>query len=124
MSLWSWLLAPLSRKPSSRPHKTRFSVRPRLEGLEERVVPTQFMVTTTADSGLGSLRQAIFSSNATFGPNVISFDVNGGGAQVISPLTPLPTITSAVFIDGNTQPGGMLPLIELNGSLAGAGPTD
>src|SRR6185369_974091 len=81
-----------------------------------------FVVTNTADSGAGSLRQAILNANATPGRDVIQFSIPGSGAHTITPLAPLPTITGAVWIDGTTQPGfNGLPLIELNGVQAGAG---
>lgn len=80
-----------------------------------------FTVTNTNDSGPGSLRQAIIDSNSTPGgePNVINFSI-GTGAQTISPLSPLPTITARVIIDGTTQPGyAGKPIIEIEGSQAG-----
>lgn len=74
-----------------------------------------FTVTTKADSGTGSLRSAILASNATVGPNTIDFSI-GSGAQAITPLSPLPTITHPVVIDGTTQPGFVgVPLIRLDG---------
>jgi hypothetical protein len=90
-----------------------------------------FMVTTTADSGPGSLRDAITLANATPGPDLIHFSIPGAGVQTIVPLSPLPPLTdpSGVWIDGFTQPGagpgGAPPatatlLIELQGILAGA----
>ena len=80
-----------------------------------------FSVTTTADSGPGSLRQAIVNSNTeTGGTNTIGFAIPGQGVQTISPLSPLPAITSPVLIDGFSQPGyAGTPLIELDGSKAG-----
>ena len=54
------------------------------------------VVTTTADSGPGSLRAAIAYSNANSVADAISFDIPGAGVQTISPLTPLPTITNPV----------------------------
>ena len=80
-----------------------------------------FSVTTTADSGPGSLRQAILDSNtATGGTNTIDFAIPGQGVQTISPLSPLPAITNPVLIDGFSQPGyAGTPLIELSGSQAG-----
>lgn len=80
-----------------------------------------FPVTTTADSGIGSLRQAILNANATPGPDVITFAI-GSGPQTISLTSGLPTITDSVAIRGDTQPGfGGAPIIELNGSGAGTG---
>ena len=77
-------------------------------------------VTTTADSGPGSLRQAILDSNASAGTlDTIAFAV-GSGLQTITPLSPLPTITDPVVIDGTTQPGfAGMPLVGLDGSTAG-----
>lgn len=62
-----------------------------------------FVVTTTANSGTGSLRTAINSANATVGADVIEFDIPGLGPHTITPLTALPTITDAVVIDGYSQ---------------------
>ena len=76
-----------------------------------------FVVTTTADSGPGSLRQAILDSNATAGgTNTIDFDIPGSGVQMIAPASPLPAITKPVVIDGTTQPGYTnAPLIAIAG---------
>jgi hypothetical protein len=64
-----------------------------------------YTVTTTADSGPGSLRQAILDANANPGTDAIAFDIPGTGVQTIAPLTALPDISEAVTIDGYTQPG-------------------
>ena len=79
-------------------------------------------VTTTSDSGAGSLRQAILDSNASAGVvDTIAFAIPGGGVQTISPATALPTVTDPVVIDGTTQPGfNGSPLIELAGTSLGA----
>jgi parallel beta-helix repeat protein len=88
------------------------------------------VVTTTADSGPGSLRQAIVDANAFTGAaNAIDFDIAtidfaipGSGVQTIAPLSPLPAISSLVLIDGESQPGySGTPLIALDGSQAGGG---
>ena len=83
-----------------------------------------FVVTNTADSGAGSLRAAILNANANASPDVISFNIPGGGGRTITPLTPLPAIVFPVVINATTQPGfSGTPLVELNGSSAGAGAT-
>ena len=68
-----------------------------------------FAVTTTADSGLGSLRQAIINANNTAngagGPDVITFAFRTIGAQRILLSSPLPPIVQPVIIDGTTQAG-------------------
>jgi hypothetical protein len=68
MQCSSWLRR---RTPSPAPRK-RPTFRPRLEALEGRFVPsTTWIVNTTADSGPGSLRQAIL--NAAPGGDTIDF---------------------------------------------------
>ena len=64
-----------------------------------------YTVTTTADSGPGSLRQAILDANANAGADTIAFNITGSGVQTIAPLAPLPTIAEGVTIDGYSQPG-------------------
>jgi parallel beta-helix repeat protein len=89
-----------------------------------------YTVTTTADSGPGSLRQAILDGNASPGVDTIHFNIPGiSQVFTITPLTPLPDVTGRVVIDGYTQPGAQANTlangndavlkIELNGSLAG-----
>src|SRR3954469_1404354 len=64
-----------------------------------------YTVTTTADSGAGSLRQAITDANGNAGHDTIEFNITGSGVHTIAPATVLPTITDQVTIDGYTQPG-------------------
>ncbi len=72
-------------------------------------ITATFTVTTTADSGPGSLRQAITDSNATpslpTSQNLIEFNIPGSGVQSIALQTELPQITQPVIIDGTTQAG-------------------
>ena len=87
-----------------------------------------FTVTTTADSGPGSLRQAITDANGSAGADTIAFNIPGAGVHTISPASALPNITQPVTIDGYTQPGSAVNtdpiatnavlLIELEGSGA------
>ncbi|HEY9851284.1 MAG TPA: DUF4347 domain-containing protein [Leptolyngbyaceae cyanobacterium] len=82
---------------------------------------TEFVVTNTNDSGVGSLRQAIINANADAGIETIRFNIPGSGVRTITPTSALPTITEAVIIDGTTQPGfSSTPLIQLSGSSAGS----
>ena len=46
---------------------------PRLEVMEDRTMPSTFMVENLADSGGGSLRQAIVDANAMPGTDQIDF---------------------------------------------------
>ena len=75
--------------------------------LASGVSATTYTVTTTADSGAGSLRQAILDANANPGADTIAFSISGSEVHTIAPLTPLDTITDAVTIDGYTQPGSL-----------------
>src|SRR5689334_6243588 len=90
------------------------------ESLEQRVLFSAIVVTTDADSGAGSLRQAIEQANASPSRDRIIFKI-GSGAESIALKTPLPAVTRHVIIDATTQPGyAGAPLIELNGAGAGA----
>ena len=64
-----------------------------------------FTVTSTSDSGPGSLRQAILDANGSFGNDDIAFAIPGPGVQTIVLASGLPAITQPVYIDGFTQPG-------------------
>ncbi len=96
-----------------------------------------FVVNTTADSGIGSLRQAILSANAQIvtgptacAPHRVEFNIPGAGPHTIQPLSALPGVLITTTFDGFTQPGAVLNsasqgnnsvlMIELDGSFAGA----
>ena len=72
-------------------------------------------VTTTADSGAGSLRQAIIDANSSSGDTINFAIVPTGTIQTISPVTPLEPVMAPMTIDGATQTGGFVG-IELEGS--------
>jgi len=115
---------------------THFALRlvvPALLAVATPVRADLFIVTTTADSGAGSLRQALLAAEANAVADTIAFDIAGCGAMpplcTIRPSSPLPRITrGAVTIDGYTQPGASENTlatgsnarlaIELDGSLA------
>lgn len=85
---------------------------------DEQTHPTTFTVTNVADSGPGSLRQAILDANGHLGTDTIAFDISGG--TIILPESPLPTITDPMTIDATTQPGyAGTPLLQITGLLAG-----
>jgi hypothetical protein len=61
-------------------------------------IATQLSVTATADSGPGSLRQAILDANSSSGtPHTILFQLPAG-PQTITLLTPLPTATDPLTL--------------------------
>jgi hypothetical protein len=125
------------RHTSARPRRRQ--LRPTLQLLEDRVVPSDFVVVSAADHGHGTLRACIFAVNAdtsdsVTNPDTISFNIQGSGIETISPTSALPVITRPVIIDGYPHPGqpgqpGAHPntlstgdnaniLITLDGSLA------
>jgi hypothetical protein len=78
-----------------------------------------FVVTSTGDSGPGSLRSAITSVNADPSPSLdfIEFNLPPTAPKTINLKSALPVLTHQVWIDGFTQPGrGRDPVVELNGS--------
>jgi hypothetical protein len=134
-------LSPSPRHSSRRPAKASRKQRPALllETLEDRTLPSAYVVTTTADSGLGSLRDAINQINADTshtlypspgnpGVDEIDFaitaasDTGGGynsgtGVATFTPHSALPAITNAVLLDGYTQGQGT-PLAASRNDLA------
>jgi len=82
------------------------------------------LVTSTADSGEGSLREAILTANAN-GGGTIRFMIDAPRPYVIQPESGLPELTAPVVIDGeatcatDTTPSEMRVVID--GSLVPAG---
>lgn len=74
------------------------------EYLERRLalIADSFTVTSLADSGPGSLRQAILDANASAGFDLIEFAVAG---TIRVGRTALPAITEGAAVLGNTAPG-------------------
>lgn len=78
-----------------------------------------FTVTSNADSGAGTLRQAILDANATPDADQVHFNLSAG-QRVIVPQTPLPALAAPVDVDATSQPGWAgVPLVSLDGSAAG-----
>lgn len=76
-------------------------------GLTGSAGAATFSVTSTADSGAGSLRQALLdvAGNCGTGPHTIAFNINGAGPHSITPATALPALScAATVLDGYTQP--------------------
>jgi hypothetical protein len=73
-----------------------------------------FSVTSVADAGNGSLRDAITRANNSSGFDTIAFNLSGSGLHTISLQSALPQILDAVLIDGWSQPGATnSPVIEV-----------
>ena len=79
-------------------------------------------VTTTADSGVGSFRQALLTANTNPGVDTIVFQISGTPPFTITPAAALPAVTDPVVIDATTQPGfAGQPVIELSGAASSGG---
>jgi parallel beta-helix repeat protein len=85
--------------------------------LQSRAQST-FLVINTADSGAGSLRQAIFDANSTPGVDNIYFNIPGMAPHKLNLTYDLPTISEGVLIHGGSQPNngytGSDPKIEID----------
>jgi hypothetical protein len=74
-----------------------------LEAKQAKISQKNFIVTSMADAGEGSLRQAILKANAHAGPDTISFDSTSGlfdTAQIIKLTSKLPDLVGEITIDG------------------------
>ena len=76
-----------------------------------------FTVTSTADSGAGSLRQAITDANNAGGTDTVAFNIAGSGPHTIALATPLPAITFAATVDGYTQTGALVNTLPVGQGL-------
>jgi hypothetical protein len=118
MSLWNVWKRRKQRPIRSRP-AARFQ-RLWLEQLEDRCVPATFTVMNTADSGPGSLRDAVASANADFAstgtPEIIQFDPHLTGQTILLETADPANVAgpSALEITGN---------ITINGISTGTGVT-
>ncbi|MES2708099.1 MAG: Calx-beta domain-containing protein [Verrucomicrobiota bacterium] len=85
-----------------------------------RSTAAQFAVTTFADSGPGSLRQAILDANAAAGGDTVVFSIPGGGTTPVLNLTgKLPEVTGPLAMDGASQPGAALVKLKFSGLAPG-----
>src|SRR5207245_1749761 len=102
------------------------------EDLEDRTLLSTYMVNATADSGPGSLRQAILDANATGTgtaaiPDLIQFNIptsdpgynSATGTFTIQPLSHLPTVTDMASINGYSQLGSEMNTLPVIGGNAG-----
>src|SRR5262245_4117993 len=108
MRLSSWLR---SARPLLEPsgtenghHPTRLRKRAmaaplRVERLEDRTVPRTFMVDTLADSGTGSLQQAVLDANANPGADLVRFAPSARDGTITLTSGQL-SITDDLQIDG------------------------
>lgn len=76
-----------------------------------------YSVTSTNDSGAGSLREAIMLALSNCVPATIRFSIPGDPPFIIKPATKYPPITVSITIDGTTQSQyAGVPVIQIDGS--------
>src|SRR5262245_31699569 len=138
MPLSKWIRVWVPGTLRDRTRRPRATAHPVVEVLEDRCTPSTFVVTTTDDSGAGSLRAAILQANAAAGPDRIAFAIptndarfadanhNGqfdpGDFWSIRLSSALPVISDRVTLDGWSQGGAGYhgqPQVELDGRNAG-----
>ena len=85
-------------------------------GAAASTAQAQFTVFTPADSGPGSLRRAINNANAN--ANLSRIEFNLPAITTITPLASLPAITAPVELDGFTQPGVVIDVVNSAQGLA------
>src|SRR5262249_58036852 len=91
-------------------------------GVCARAQAKTFTVTSTADAGANTLRDAITQANAdttTVGPDSIAFAIGQGGVPTIVLASVLPAIARPVVIDGTTQQPGSMVQISGGGTVDG-----
>ena len=83
-----------------------------------------YIVTTTNDTGPGSLRAVITEANGVAGPNTITFANSGNlaGGGTIGCISPLPEITQSATIAGWGNTGATTNAIAITGSPLVFGP--
>ena len=105
-----WRMGKPARRRSNADARVRtnpFHHRLRLEPLEDRRMLSVFSVTSSADIGVGSLREAIALANSSVGTDEIRFDLAVG--SVIHTYSPLPAFadtTGGTTINGDVNGDG------------------
>jgi hypothetical protein len=108
MRLSSWLrsartlFVTAGNEKGSRPTRQRKQTLPArltVEALEDRTVPSTFTVLNLADSGVGSLRQAVLAANANPGADLIRFAPSARAGTIVLTSGEL-NITDDLQLDG------------------------
>src|SRR6266498_504642 len=132
-----WIRGGLKRRSSQ-----RWSFRPQVEPLEDRLAPAVLTVDSRTDNNVPdaflSLREAILLTNGTlkrkltngerdqivgnpgvqFIPDTIQFKMPSNSTEnVIQPKSALPSIVHVVIIDGRPPPGNPKQVVVIDGSL-------
>ncbi|MBC8146917.1 MAG: right-handed parallel beta-helix repeat-containing protein, partial [Bacteroidetes bacterium] len=69
---------------------------------------SNYIVTSSQDTGQSTLRWAIGQANSSIGLDTIQFNIpSSSGVIIISPISELPAITDPLFIDGYSQAGNV-----------------
>ena len=85
---------------------------PQLTYLEERITPATITVSSNADAGAGTLRQAIIDANASAGDDTINFGITG----TITLASSLPAIVTATTAGTLSVTGPGSTLLTISGN--------
>ena len=93
-----------------------------METLEDRLVLSTYTVMSAADSGAGTLRQAILDADTSGGANTIVFDSSLAGDTITltsndadAAYGPTALVIGNLHVDNITIDGSGAPLLELSG---------
>ena len=114
----------------SRPMPAKFSSRAKLLvlNLEDRIVPSQYLVTSNSDAAgsattVGTLRYAITQAAATAGQDEITFDLTTVGSNTVTIASALPNLGSVAIasptngINFDVASGSLAPVITESSGL-------
>src|SRR5215469_15049986 len=125
MSQWfTRLFRRTPQRPFSKSAARRHGFRPRLEALEDRLVPSTFTVTNTNDSGAGSLRAEVAlaqnGDTVNFDSSLAGQTINltSGQIQVANGVAIDNETGSAITIDGTNNSSR---IFEILGGTSGVG---
>jgi hypothetical protein len=94
----------------------RRAFRQAFDRLEDRRLMATYTVTTNANTGAGSLRDAVNNANLNPGADTIAFNLPIG-SRTITLTTTLPALSGPTTIDGTTNPGyNGAPVVEVTGA--------
>jgi len=112
LSMGNFLRQLFKRFTTSKRKPSPFLRPPQLTYLEERITPATITVSSNADAGAGTLRQAIIDANASAGDDTINFGITG----TITLASSLPAIVTATTAGTLSVTGPGSTLLTISGN--------
>jgi hypothetical protein len=112
LSMGNFLRQLFKRFTTSKRKPSPFLRPPQLTFLEERITPATITVSSNADAGAGTLRQAIIDANASAGDDTINFGITG----TITLASSLPAIVTATTAGTLSVTGPGSTLLTISGN--------